>query len=495
MRSTLHWSTSFVTAPNPNVRGIMAPMGWLGRSWPVPAIALAAAAVLGAGTGAAALTSTPNDPGFAQQWGMRQIGAPAAWSRSTGAGVRIGIVDTGIDLQHEDLGGRVAAAADCVNTDGTAGTCKAPGGQDIDGHGSHVSGIAAAVANNRRGVVGVAPDAQLVVARVFTPTTPSDPTGEPSAAVDDINAGIQWVVNNGARVVNLSLGQDFVYTNAFGTDLKTGIDYAWSHGAVPVLASGNSGLLGLPVGSSNYSDLNAIVVGATGPDDKVAGYSSPLGTAKWSIVAPGGADNGTEGDDVFSTYWQSGRRDSYAYLAGTSMATPHVTGAVALLLALGYSPQAAVSRLLATANKSVSCDGNCAGRLDVAAAVAAAPAPSSSPTTTTAKVASGSAGGPASFFSGTARPAPGDHSGTAPSARPVARPVGDGGPGAATAASDTTPSTGTAAAVQRGAAAKKGSGDTGRRAAAGAGVGLLVLAAAGTAWRVRHRVSPGESPS
>ena len=110
--------------------------------------------------------------------------------------------------------------------------------------------------------------------------------------VDDVVAGVKWVVDNGARVVNLSLGDpNFVFTSLFGTSLKEAIDYAWAHGAIPVLASGNTQLLGL--GSSNYGDLNAVVVGATAPDDSVASYSSPLGNAKWAILAPGGAGDGT----------------------------------------------------------------------------------------------------------------------------------------------------------------------------------------------------------
>jgi len=304
-----------------------------------------------------------NDLSFDQQWGLPQIGAPAAWATTTGAGVRIGIVDTGVDLAHEDLAGKVVAHTSCVGSAGDPAKCTGSG-QDDQGHGTHVAGIAAAFKDNGVGVAGVAPDAQLVVAKAL------NAAGAGSEA--DIVGAIKWVVDNGARVVNLSLGDpNFVFTSLLGTAMREGIDYAWAHGAVPVVASGNTNLLGLGLGSSNYGDLNAMVVGATGPDDRVASYSSPLGNAKWSILAPGGAGDGQPGHDILSAFWEKGKANQYKALAGTSMATPHVAGAVALLLAKGYTPEGAVTRLLETADPNVACDGSgCRGRMDVARAAA-----------------------------------------------------------------------------------------------------------------------------
>ena len=323
-------------------------------------VAIAVGLILGLGPGGPAHAS--NDASFDKLWGLAQIGAPAAWTKSTGAGVKIGIVDTGVDLTHEDLAGHVVAHTSCVGSNGDQARCTGSG-QDVFGHGSHVSGTAAATRDNRVGVAGVAPDASLVVARAFTENG--------SASPSDVIAAIKWVVDQGARVVNLSLGEAvFVAPAAFGSGLVEGVDYAWSHGAVPVVSSGNEGLFGLGLGSAEYGDLNALVVGAVGPDKQVASYSSPTGNAKWALVAPGGS-GGPDEENIFSAWWAEGKKNQYEYQAGTSMATPHVAGAVALLLALGYSQQAAVDRILETVDTSVSCGPNsptCRGGLDAAAA-------------------------------------------------------------------------------------------------------------------------------
>jgi subtilisin family serine protease len=324
-------------------------------------VMLAAALMLVPGAGPAGAS---NDPSFAAQWGMGRIGAEGA--RTTGTGVRIGIVDTGVDLNHEDLAGKVVAHTSCVGSNGDPTACKGSA-QDDQGHGTHVSGIAAAIKDNAKGVTGVAPGAELVVAKVLSSTG--------SGSAEDVTAGIKWVVDHGARVVNLSLGDPAMVITSFtgGNDLQEGVDYAWSHGAVPVVAAGNSNALGLGVEGSAYGDLNAIVVGATGPDDSVASYSTSTGQAKWALVAPGGAADGNKADDVLSTFWVQGKSNSYEALAGTSMAAPHVSGAVALLLAQGHTPLSAVERLLNTADRHVSCGSSsptCRGRLDVAAATA-----------------------------------------------------------------------------------------------------------------------------
>src|ERR1044072_5995261 len=162
------------------------------RTFRISLLALAASALVLAPSAGAS-----NDPSFKNQWALGKIGAEAAWSRTTGAGIRIGIVDTGVDLEHEDLAGKVVESTSCVGAKGDPAKCNGSA-QDDQGHGTHVSGIAAALKDNGKGVAGVAPDAQLVVAKVLG----ANGTG----SGEDVTAGIKWVVDHGAKIVNLSLG-------------------------------------------------------------------------------------------------------------------------------------------------------------------------------------------------------------------------------------------------------------------------------------------------
>lgn len=330
------------------------------------------------------------DPVFAQglQWGLERIGAPDAWGRGRGSGVTIAVVDSGVDLQHEDLTSQLAGQTSCIGSGGDPARCQGSA-QDDNGHGTHVSGIALATTDNGRGIAGVAPDARLLAVRVLAnDCTASECTA--SGTAEDVSAGIRWAVDHGADVINLSLGGGSLQS-ALGCAFCDAIDYAWSKGAIAVIAAGNDSVL-----PSGFGDEPAVVVTATTRDDERASYSNTsagiLRVARWPVAAPGGEaetdprDCGTGGTPkgVLSTYWAPGQRDQYACLAGTSMAAPHVSGALAVLLSTGLQPQAAIDRLLATARDlgpSGRDDRYGFGRIDLARAVGPGPAPTTAPTT------------------------------------------------------------------------------------------------------------------
>jgi subtilisin family serine protease len=340
------------------------------------------------------------DTAFNQQWNLQKIGAPSAWNASTGANVTVGVVDSGADSGHPDFGGRVTTFR-CTDTGGERNNCGGAGsGDDQNGHGTHVTGIVGATKDNNEGIAGVAPASRIVVAKVFTCNNSA--CDEPGASFEDVVAGVNKVLAEGAKVVNLSLGDPGVFGAGFlcnNSDFSNLLNAIWNAGAVPVFAAGNcgGGFLG---GGSNFQNTNALVVGATGPDDTVAGYSSSLSGTKWGLVAPGGADascSSNSGGCVLSTWPRSkigAGQAPYAWLHGTSMAAPHVAGAVAAILARQSPPDrvAAVNALLGSLDK-ISCGSGCQGRLNLARALGVSGAPAAAcgaPSTTAAP-----AGGPA----------------------------------------------------------------------------------------------------
>ena len=299
-------------------------------------------------------STAPNDPCFGKQWGMNIVGAPQAWAAgATGHNVRVAVIDSGLDLSHPDFAcpGKIdlAHAAAVINGEVLRGE-KA---QDIDGHGTHVAGIVGACTNNGTGVVGVAPDATLIPYRVFT--TEEEGAGD----LNDIAVAIRQATDDGAHVINMSLGigigalpvvGGFIgYAPEFFPEIDEAIAYAQAQGVVVVIAAGNSFVLplceypaiaekALCVGSTDRNDLKSSF--GTFPNKPPSGQPTadrPMGP---SISAPGGIGNifGLPQlcpESIFSTYLRTA--DSYCStpgyhaIDGTSMASPHVAGAAALL--------------------------------------------------------------------------------------------------------------------------------------------------------------------
>lgn len=459
-------------------------------------VALAAAALAAAMATvlpASAMTSSPNDPFFVQgyQWGLTgssaAINAPAAWPLSTGAGVVVGDVDTGVNFSHPDLSraGKLARGANFTNC--TATPTGAPVDDDV-GHGTMTTGLIAASTNNGIGIAGVAPDASVLVVKVLSKAT--DPTtGQTtgSGCDNDVAAGIRWAVDHGARVINLSIGSEIPLTGGTG-DIPSAVDYAAQHGVAMAIAAGNNSLP-----ASDYQthpiDAESLVVGALGPSGSKAYYSTSL--VGVNLYAPGGDD--TQGDAKHALITSTGLDPSqYPQEEGTSFAAPHVAGVLALLMSCGLSATAARQRILDTASDrfgltelnaaaAVSGAGHCTGSASTATSTSASTARSSSPTPAATALSPAAAPAATAAKPPTPTTAPGS-----PSPSPSATPS----PRAVALASPTPAGSGSASAGAAGAAGSGGGGGgSGRLGAmiAGSAAAVIVVAGALASRRLRHR--------
>lgn len=274
------------------------------------------------------------------QWGVKSVNAPAAWARTTGRGVKVGVVDTGIDPTHPEFAGRVLGGTNAIDS-------KQPWADDHS-HGTHVAGIIAAALDNQ-GVVGVAPSADLYAIKVLT----KDGQGSLFA----ILGGIMWCVQNGMDVVNMSLGA------AQGNQLfEMAVNQLASADIPLVAAAGNDGkAVNFPAAYES-----AIAVSAMCPEggDENPKLCSGKAIATFSsrgpevdFIAPGVKNLSTVLGGQYKAY------------SGTSMASPHVAGLAALAVANGHKGAKAVRAALtraATALPGLSASEQGAGLVDAA---------------------------------------------------------------------------------------------------------------------------------
>jgi subtilisin family serine protease/PKD repeat protein len=298
----------------------------------------------------------PDDPDFAKQWALENIQAPLAWDHTQGSeAIIIAIVDTGIFYKHPDLAANLWVDDTRPEGDGRRYGCRFENAVDVDDcgdpldddsqawHGTHLAGIAGAEADNARGIAGVNWRVALMAVKVLHEYTCD---GNPCVfgRVSDIITGIHYAIEKGAHIVNLSLGFE-----GYSLALEEALKFADQNKVLVVSAAGNfaydndTQVVGNPSFTpANIRTPNNIAVAALTRDDELAGYSN-YGRLSVDLAAPGGDCRAGDAqppacDDAYRIYSTAGTTDTedfdhYRYAAGTSMATPHVAGVAALVMA------------------------------------------------------------------------------------------------------------------------------------------------------------------
>lgn len=262
-------------------------------------------------------SALPNDPGITQQYAYDRVQGAAAWDIITGsAGTRtVAVIDTGIDLTHEDLAGSLVPGA--VFTKGGKSA------DDDNGHGTHCAGSVAGIGNNGKGISGMDQSAKLMPVKVLSKSG--------SGWTSDIINGVYFAADNGADVLSMSLGG-----GGFNQAFQDAINYAHNtKGAIVVAAAGNDGV-STPHYPSAYA--NVMSVAATDQNDAKTSWSNYGSTV--DVAAPGLS--------IYSTWYDGG----YNTISGTSMATPLVAGLVSLTWAKNpmATNQAVIDRIYSTAD-------------------------------------------------------------------------------------------------------------------------------------------------
>ena len=279
----------------------------------------------------ATAAAAPDDPEYPKQWHLHAVGAEMAWEISTGEGVVVAVLDSGVAFEDfgeyqraPDLSDRTFVAGwDFVNDDAHA--------NDDNGHGTHVTAVIAQSTNNGYGGAGVAPGARIMPVKVL------DDEGK---GVDfDIAQGVRWAADRGAQVINISIASPD--TSRVLTDAVT---YAWGKGATIVVAAGND------AGAVSFPAVlpEVIAVGAVGYDNIRPDYSNS--GPELDLMAPGGDftmdrnDDGADDGILQESFISEPTDVCFCMYEGTSMAAPHVSAIAALLIAQGYATTPEVIR-------------------------------------------------------------------------------------------------------------------------------------------------------
>lgn len=324
------------------------------------------------------IAAIPNDPSVSQQYHTALMHVPEAWDITTGSSsVVVTVIDTGVMLNHPDLAANIwtnpGEIADGLDNDGNGLIDDLHGYDwvnsdsnptDDQGHGTLVSGIIAAVGNNGIGGVGVNQQAKIQALKVFS--------NQGTGFTSDVLAAIDYAVNSGTDVINMSFG-GFPYSEVF----EAAIANAGNHGALVVAGAGNNSSNNdiTPFYPANYNTTNIISVAASDQADQLTNFSN-YGAQKVHLAAPG--------IGIFTTVYDGG----YGWAWGTSMSTPQVAGAAALVKAANSSlgPTDIKAVILENIDRIDNLNGVVitGGRLNVYAAVSAAlnrtPVPPPTPT-------------------------------------------------------------------------------------------------------------------
>ena len=278
----------------------------------------------------------PNDPLYSFQWHFNDtdagINIESAWDITTGdPNVIVAVVDTGV--AYEDYSGRFGLAPDLANTNFVAGYNFVKNNEhanDDDGHGTHVTGTIAQSTNNGIGVAGIAFNCSIMPVKVLASR------GQvASGSHADIASGIYFAADNGAHVINMSLGG-----TSGSTTLQNALAYAYNQGVTIICSAGNGGA-GAPASYPAAYDAYCIAVAATRFDKTKAPYSTTGSFV--DVAAPGGDLNVDQNGDGYvdgilqQTFDRNPKDWGYWFYQGTSMAAPHVSGVAALLISTGVT--------------------------------------------------------------------------------------------------------------------------------------------------------------